>query len=167
MNSALDDMYREIIMDHYRSPRGKKPIEQADISSGGHNPSCGDEITVEAEVQDGTLKDIHVACHGCAISVASGSMLAEIVKGKSFEEIEQIAEVVKKLLKGEITELPEEYGDIDALAGVRRFPVRVKCALLSWVTLIEGIRKYHKAEHSHINVVTTEDDDAGESSKEA
>jgi len=167
MSSALDDMYREIIMDHYRSPRGKKPLEQADICSGGHNPSCGDEITVEAEVENGTLKDIHVACHGCAISVASGSMLAEIVKGKSFAEIEKIAEVVKKLLKGEITELPEEYGDIDALAGVRRFPVRVKCALLSWVTLIEGIRKYHKGEPCEKDVVTTENDDETESSKKA
>jgi len=167
MSSALDEMYRDIIMDHYRSPRGKKPLEHADICSGGHNPSCGDEITMEAEVEDGTLKDIHVACHGCAISVASGSMLAEIVKGKSFEEIEKIAEVVKKLLKGEITEIPEEYGDIDALAGVRRFPVRVKCALLSWVTLIEGIRKYHNGEPCEKDVVTTEDDEAEETSKEA
>lgn len=159
MSSALDEMYREIIMEHYRSPRGKKPIDRADISSGGQNPSCGDEITVEAEVEGGTLKDIHVACHGCAISVASGSMLAEIVKGKSFEEIEKIAEVVKKLLKGEITELPEEYGDIDALAGVRKFPVRIKCALLSWVTLVEGIRKYHQGDKSGKTMVTTEDDD--------
>jgi nitrogen fixation NifU-like protein len=166
MSSALDEMYREIIMDHYRSPRGKKPVEHADITSGGQNPSCGDEITVEAEVEDGMLKDIHVACHGCAISVASGSMLAEIVKGKSFEEIEKIADVVKKLLKGEITEVPEEYGDIDALAGVRRFPVRIKCALLSWVTLIEGIRKYHNGEHAHSHVVTTEDEDTSESSKD-
>jgi nitrogen fixation NifU-like protein len=157
MSSALDDMYREVIMDHYKAPRGKKPIRKHDISSGGHNPACGDEITVEAEVEGGVLTDIHVDCHGCAISVASGSMLAEIVKGRSFEEIEKIADVVKKMLKGEIEGLPEEYGDIDALKGVRQFPVRVKCALLSWVTLVEGIRRYAEGKTTKDVLVTTEE----------
>jgi len=158
MSSALDDMYREVIMDHYKAPRGKKPIHRHDISSDGHNPACGDEITMEAEVEGGILKDIHVDCHGCAISVASGSMLAEIVKGRSFKEIEDIAKVVKKVLKGELEELPEHYGDIDALKGVRRFPVRIKCALLSWVTLVEGIRRYGEGQNGHDVTVSTEEE---------
>lgn len=158
MSSALDDMYREVIMDHYKAPRGKKPIPRHDISSGGHNPACGDEITMEAEVDNGVLKEIHVDCQGCAISIASGSMLAEIVKGRSFEQIEQIADIVKKMLKGEIEELPEEYGDIDALKGVRRFPVRVKCALLSWVTLVEGIRQYAEGKNGKQAFVSTEEE---------
>ena len=76
MSSSLDEMYREIILDHYRAPRGKKPLDKSDFSSDGHNPSCGDEIEMNVELDNGVLKDIHVNCRGCAISVASGSILA-------------------------------------------------------------------------------------------
>jgi nitrogen fixation protein NifU and related proteins len=155
-DSSLDDMYREIILDHYRSPRGKKPIDHADITSKGHNPACGDEISMEVEMDNGVLKDVHVACHGCAISTASGSMLAETVKGKSFEEVKRIAEVVKKILKGEPVEIPNDLGDLDALKGVRQFPVRVKCALLAWVTLVEGMKNYEKG-HANSSSISTED----------
>ena len=155
-DSSLDDMYREIILDHYRSPRGKKPIDHADITSKGHNPACGDEISMEVEMDNGVLKDVHVACHGCAISTASGSMLAETVKGKSFEEVKRIAEVVKKILKGEPVEIPNDLGDLDALKGVRQFPVRVKCALLAWVTLVEGMKNYEKG-HPTSSSISTED----------
>ncbi|MFQ6007948.1 MAG: Fe-S cluster assembly sulfur transfer protein SufU [Candidatus Zixiibacteriota bacterium] len=82
MSGTLDDMYRDIIMDHYRSPRGKKPLEKADVVSDGTNPSCGDEITLQVALDNGTVKDVHVDCRGCAISIASGSMLAEVIKGK-------------------------------------------------------------------------------------
>ena len=78
MSEQLDEMYRDIILDHYRSPRGAKPLPRADITSAGHNPSCGDELTLQVEMADGTIKDVHVDCKGCAISVASGSMLADI-----------------------------------------------------------------------------------------
>lgn len=159
MSPGLNELYRDIIMDHYRSPRGKKPVEHPDISSEGHNPSCGDDISLEAEVQDGILKDVHVDCQGCAISVASGSMLAELVKGKSFEEVEQIADIARKLLKGEIDEIPSEYEDLQALKGVRKFPVRVKCALLAWVTLIEGIRKHGNGKDESKSDVSTENDE--------
>jgi nitrogen fixation NifU-like protein len=151
-------MYREIILDHYRSPRGKKPIEKVDIHSGGHNPACGDEIEVEIEVRDNVLKDIHVDCKGCAISVASGSMLAESVKGKSFEEVKELAESVRHMLKGEGDDIPEEFEDLDALKGVRQFPVRVKCALLSWLALIEGIENFKKGKTDDKTVVSTEED---------
>ena len=156
MSQPLDDMYREIILDHFRSPRGKKPLENSTIESDGMNPSCGDEITLQVEMDNDVLKDVHVNCRGCAISVASGSMLAESVKGKSFEEVEKLAESVRKMLKGETTEIPDEFGDLDALKGVRQFPVRVKCALLAWVTLVEGMRKYRNGADGK-TVVSTED----------
>ena len=159
MSQSLDDMYREIILDHFRSPRGKKPLEHSNIESDGMNPSCGDEITLQVEMEKGVLKNVHVNCRGCAISVASGSMLAEAVKGKSFEEVEKLAEVVRRMLKGESSEMPEEFSDLDALKGVRQFPVRVKCALLAWVTLVEGMRKYRKGAGGK-TVVSTEDPEA-------
>jgi nitrogen fixation NifU-like protein len=151
-------MYREIILDHYRAPRGKKPLEKTDFSSGGHNPSCGDEIEMDVEMDHGVLKDIHVNCRGCAISVASGSILAETVKGKSFEEAEKIAQAVRKILKGEEGNLEGEFEDIEALKGVRKFPVRVKCALLAWLTLIEGLRKHADGENDSARISTETED---------
>ena len=156
----LDELYREIILDHYRAPRGRQPLPQANVESEGHNPSCGDEISLQLLVEDEILKDVHVNCKGCAISTASGSMLAETVKGKSFDEVLQIAETVKKLLKGDIEEASDDMGDLGALAGVRQFPVRIKCALLAWVTLVEGLKKYANGNAPQGKVVlTTEKDD--------
>jgi nitrogen fixation protein NifU and related proteins len=160
MTASLDDMYREIILDHYRSPRGKKPIDKADITSCGHNPACGDEISMEVEMDHGILKNVHVDCHGCAISTASGSMLAETVKGKSFEDVKRISELVKRMLKGEAVEIPDDLGDLDALRGVRQFPVRVKCALLAWVTLVEGLKNYENGNSHPAKSISTEDEEA-------
>ncbi len=154
--SNLDDMYRDVILDHYRAPRGKKPVDRSDIHSRGHNPSCGDELDLEVELDDGTLKKIHVDCKGCAISTASGSILAEVVQGRPLEEVKRIAGVVRKILKGEETEIPEDLGDVDALQGVRQFPVRIKCALLAWVTLIEGIENYESDAKKETKVSTEE-----------
>lgn len=158
MSGTLDDMYRDIIMDHYRSPRGKKPLEKADVVSDGTNPSCGDEITLQVALDNGTVKDVHVDCRGCAISIASGSMLAEVIKGKTIEEAKRIAGIVKKMLKGEKTDVPDDLGDLDALQGVRNFPVRIKCALLAWVTFMEGI-KNHESGSSTRTSVSTEDEE--------
>ena len=158
MSEPLDDMYRDVIMDHYRSPRGKKPLLHANIKSDGSNPACGDELNMQVEMDNGIIKDIHVNCRGCAISVASGSMLAEIIKGKPLDEVKRIAELVRRMLKGEDVEIPDDLGDIDALKGVRQFPVRIKCALLAWVTLIEGLKNYEQDGPSASNV-TTEDNE--------
>lgn len=159
MSEPLDDMYRDIILDHYRSPRGRKPLDNADISSDGVNPSCGDEIFLQVELDNGTVKDVHVDCHGCAISVASGSMLAEVVKGKSITEVKKIAQTVKRMLKGEQMDIPDDLGDLDALQGVRNFPVRIKCALLAWVTLMEGLKNHENGHGDARTIVSTEDDE--------
>lgn len=161
MSNPLDDMYREVILDHYRAPRGKKKIDNANITSEGQNPSCGDEIDVQLRTRDGKVEDVHVSCQGCAISVASGSMLAELIKGKTLAEVTRIAELVRKMLKGELDELPDELkdlGDIDALQGVKQFPVRIKCALLSWITLIEGVKNFESGNSDKTAFASTEDD---------
>jgi nitrogen fixation NifU-like protein len=158
MNDQLDDMYREVILDHYRAPRGSKPIEHIDLTSEGKNPSCGDEIALTVAMDDGRVQDIHVDCHGCAISTASASMLAEYIKGKTLDDAIRIADIVKKMLKGEETEIPDDYDDLEALKGVRNFPVRIKCALLAWMTLIEGLKNYKAGlDGKHVTSVSTED----------
>lgn len=158
MNDQLDDLYRDIILDHYRAPRGRQPLDKSDISSEGQNPSCGDEIVLEVKVDGDTVQDVHVNCQGCAISVASGSMLAEYVKGKSIDEVKKMSETVRKLLKGEDTEVPEEADDLDALKGVRQFPVRIKCALLAWITLIDGLKNYENGSGGSGKKVSTEEE---------
>jgi len=159
MSDKLDELYREIILDHYRSPRGQKPLDKIDVASSGQNPSCGDEIALQVTMDDGTVKDVHVDCRGCAISIASGSMLAEYTRGKSLAEVKKIAEAVKAMLKGEGADVPEELEDLDALKGVRKFPVRVKCALLAWMTLVEGLKNYENGKADKTTSVTTEEKD--------
>lgn len=153
----LDDMYREVILDHYRAPRGKKPVDRCDITSKGHNPACGDELSLAVEMDDGTVKNVYVDCHGCAISTASSSILAEVIKGRSLADAKRVAGIVRSILKGEETEIPEELGDVGALQGVRNFPVRIKCALLAWVTLIEGIKNFEEGKSAEGPRATTEE----------
>jgi len=154
MGDNLDDLYRDIIMDHYKSPRGRKKVDKASVKTEGKNPVCGDEIEVALKLNDSKVEDISVECMGCAISIASGSMLADSLRGKTVEEIKKIARVVKAILKGENPPDDIELGDLEALEGVRKFPVRVKCALLAWTTLIEAIEAWEKGEK--IPISTTE-----------
>ncbi len=157
MNESLDSMYRDIILEHYRYPRGKKQIDKVDVSVAGKNPSCGDEIEVDINIEDDILKDIHVDCKGCAISVASASMMAELTKNKPIEQVLKDAEIVRRMLKGDDDKMPDNFEDIDSLKGVRKFPVRIKCALLAWMTLIEGIKNHKKGLGNEKSVVSTED----------
>ncbi|MFH1893930.1 MAG: Fe-S cluster assembly sulfur transfer protein SufU [Candidatus Zixiibacteriota bacterium] len=146
MNDALDSLYREVVLDHYKNPRGKKKLDHVDFKNEGKNPMCGDEIEVELEVDGDRVKDISVSCAGCAISVASGSMLYEVIKGKSLPEVKKIAQIVKSMLKGEEYSTDGiDLGDLDVLEGVRKFPVRIKCALLSWTTLIDALDRMEKS----------------------
>ncbi len=154
MSDELKDMYRDIIMEHYRYPRGHKEIFDPDIINEGHNPVCGDEIEVRVKMDGERVGDVSVDCAGCAISVASGSMLAEVVEGKTIEEIKKISAVVKSLLRGEEINEKIELGDLEALKGVRKFPVRVKCALLAWTTLVDAIQA--RENRGQLKVSTTE-----------
>lgn len=146
MSEPLDDLYRDIVMDHYKFPRGRKQLVEPDIRNEGQNPVCGDEISVAIKLDNEVIQDVAVECMGCAISVASGSMLAETIKGKTLDEVKMIAAAVKAILKGEPLAAELEMGDLEALAGVKNFPVRIKCALLSWTTLIDGIEALGREE---------------------
>jgi nitrogen fixation protein NifU and related proteins len=151
MPEPLDDLYRDIIMDHYRFPRGRKVLEAPDIKNEGQNPVCGDQIEVSLKVNGETVEEIAVDCAGCAISVASGSMLADIIKGKTISEIKIIAGAIKALLKGEEPPKEIELGDLEALAGVQKFPVRIKCALLSWTTLVDAIEALERGKVAEVS----------------
>jgi nitrogen fixation NifU-like protein len=156
----LGELYREIILDHYRSPRGRHKVDDPDIVNEGQNPVCGDEIELRVRMNGDVIDDLGLHCAGCAISVASGSMLAEIAKGKTISELKQIAAAIKGMLTdGEIPEDVDlgEHSDIEVLEGVRQFPVRIKCALLSWVTLVEGLERYERGDSSSSDVATTEE----------
>ena len=136
----LDDLYREVILDHHREPRGRHSLARVDRQTQGHNPACGDEITVALELDGDRIADVAVHGQGCAICTASGSMLAEVVTGATRTEAEALTTAVSELLKGkplpdDLTVGGADLGDLDALAGVQKFPTRVKCAALPWATL--------------------------------
>jgi nitrogen fixation NifU-like protein len=138
----FDDMYRDIILDHYRRPRGRAPIARSDISNEGLNPVCGDEVKVSLELDGDRVKAVSVTGRGCAISTASGSMLAELLPGRSIAEAERLSDAVKGMMHDEGLPRDLDAGDLDALEGVKKFPVRIKCALLSWVTLKDALNAW-------------------------
>lgn len=139
---SLKDLYREVILDHYRNPRHSSTLPSADSSSEGVNPMCGDEVTVAVRLDDDHITDISVVGQGCSISQASGSMMADALIGLSREEWENLAEKFKGMLSDE-EPLPDPpgstLGDMEALSGVRDYPIRIKCALLPWTTLAEAL----------------------------
>jgi nitrogen fixation protein NifU and related proteins len=133
----LDDLYQEIILDHNRRPRNFGVLKNATHHADGHNPLCGDEITVFVHVEGDKITEITFDGQGCAISKASGSLMTMRLKGRTLAEAREIMRDVRSLLTGPEGTEPdlEKLGDIAALAGVRKFAVRVKCATLAWHTL--------------------------------
>ena len=141
----LDELYREVILDHYRNPRNRKPVEGADIEREGFNPFCGDDIVLQVRMADGDhIEDIGFHGQGCSISQASASMLTDLVKGKTLKDAQEIMEMFRAIMRGNepSEEELERLGDLEALQGVRKFPMRIKCALLAWSALEEGIEEY-------------------------
>ena len=138
-NVDLDDLYREILLDHYRSPRNRGHVDDANAHAEGANPLCGDQITLELHLEDdGTIDAIAFEGQGCSISQASTSMMTTYVKGRPRDEALAGVEAFQRMMvDGE--PLDEEFGDIEALAGVRKFPMRVKCASLAWKTLEQAL----------------------------
>ena len=159
--AGLEDLYREIILDHYRSPRnrGELPVPPAHRVE-GFNPLCGDEVVLFVEVQDGRVADIKVSGQGCSISQSSASMMTSAVKGRSLPEARAIIRRFKGLMsiheqvlggdgdEGDDDDVPQDVavdepevnlGDLEALQGVVKFPVRIKCATLSWNTLTQAL----------------------------
>ena len=139
---ALDELYREVILDHYRNPRRKGVLAGDHIHAEGQNPSCGDEFSLDLKVEGDIVADVAIQGIGCSISQASGSMMAEALMGKSINEVAEMADLFKAMMGITERENPVDpdrpgsvLGDLEALQGVRKFPVRVKCADLPWTTL--------------------------------
>jgi nitrogen fixation NifU-like protein len=153
MENSLNDLYRDILLDHYKYPRGNRSVESPDVENEGQNPLCGDSLKIQARIENGRIEDIGIKCSGCAICAASSSMLADIVKGKSITTIRELTKIVKSLIKGDEKHGSNgfELGDLEALEGVRKFPVRIKCALLSWTTLSDGLDAWEKGEKNKVS----------------
>jgi nitrogen fixation NifU-like protein len=139
----LDELYQSIILDHYRNPRHTEPLENPDVDVEANNPFCGDEVHIQLGLRDGEVAAVSVTGRGCSISQSSGSLLSDLIEGKSRKEALDLVTRVRRMMKGE--ELSEEeldsLGDLVALEGVKKFPVRVKCALLSWAALEDALEE--------------------------
>jgi nitrogen fixation NifU-like protein len=135
----LDELYREIILDHYRHPRNKGALAAPGVRAEGYNPLCGDEIIVDLQFEDGVINDIAFDGRGCSISQASGSLMTTAVKGRTVAEARRLMTAFKKMITDTESEPPPELGDLEALQGVGKFAVRVKCATLAWHVLEDGL----------------------------
>ncbi|GGN92108.1 Fe-S cluster assembly sulfur transfer protein SufU [Saccharibacillus kuerlensis] len=136
----LDDLYRRVIMDHYKNPRNKGKFEEEGVTIDLNNPTCGDKISLQLQLEDGIVKNARYTGDGCSISMSSASMMTEAVKGRTLPQALELAERFSSLMKGEDVEF-EEYEDIEALSGVNKFPARIKCATLAWNALRKGIER--------------------------
>jgi nitrogen fixation NifU-like protein len=146
----LEELYREIILDHYRNPRNRGELDPPAIRVEGFNPLCGDEIVLSLAVTDGVVTDVKVGGSGCSISTSSGSLMSAAVKGKTVDDVRELLATFKGMLsvgdEGEHDPSVEptpvnlrSLGELAALQGVAKFPVRIKCATLSWNTLAQGL----------------------------
>ncbi len=140
---GLEDLYREIILDHYRTPRNRGELAPPAAHAIGHNPLCGDEIEVYLDVVDGIVIDIKVAGQGCSISQSSASMMSQAVKGKPVADVRALVHKFRSMMSleeaDETVTAEVKLGDLEALQGVVKFPVRIKCAVLAWNTLTQAL----------------------------
>ena len=143
---GIDDLYREVILDHYQSPRNQGRLSAPDVATQGSNPLCGDEIEVSLAIDGGRIADVAFQGRGCSISQASASMMTENIKGKTLDEAADLLGTFKTLMTDRnAPDLDaDEIGELEALQGVKRYPVRVKCALLPWTALQEAVDLYRK-----------------------
>ena len=141
----LHGLYGDLILDHYRNPRNRRPVEDADVEAEEFNPFCGDRIILQLKVDGGgRIMDASAQSEGCSIIQASASMMAQLAVGKTLPELEGLAERFRNMMQGRqpAEELADELGDLMSLHVVRQYPVRIKCALLPWTALEEGIEDY-------------------------
>lgn len=144
--SSLEELYRQVILDHYRNPRHRGSLSGSHVHAEGSNPSCGDEFSIDLRIEDGAIVDVAIQGQGCSISQASGSMMSDAVLAKTVDEARSLTTVFKLMMgidDGDDPLDPERpgavLGDLEALQGVRKFPVRIKCAGLPWATLTDAL----------------------------
>lgn len=137
----LDELYKDLILDHYRRPRNRHSVAEPKVVGEGYNPLCGDEIAVEAHFDGDVLSDIGFEGRGCSLSQASGSMMTEAVKGKTVEEAQALIDAFTRMMTDPGSHPADGLGDLEAFAGVGKYPVRVKCATLAWHALLDLLRR--------------------------
>jgi len=147
MVEQLDELYREVILDHFKNPTHSGELPDAQVHASGANPLCGDELTFHIRLQGDRLAQIRFRGKGCAISQAAASMLAAALEGKTLREAGRVVEAMKALMRSEEPGDSVDLGDLEALAGVRKFPVRVKCAALSWNVVEQGLEAHAHGAH--------------------
>ena len=138
---SLEELYKEVILDHYRAPRNKGRLDPHDVALERNNPLCGDEIELFLKFDGDAVQGIAFEGKGCSISQASASMMTEKIKGASTKEAQALAESIKRMMAGEEEGSPDTLGDLVSLKGVVKYPVRIKCALLGWNTLLEALEE--------------------------
>lgn len=136
----LDDLYRRVIMDHYKNPRNRGELENDAVTVQLHNPTCGDRISLQLELDEDIVVDAKFTGEGCSISLSSASMMTQAVKGKTYAQVIDMANRFSELMQGKDVEF-DENEDIEALSGVNKFPARIKCATLAWNALRKGIEQ--------------------------
>ncbi|KIY23285.1 MULTISPECIES: Fe-S cluster assembly sulfur transfer protein SufU [Mesobacillus] len=138
----LDNLYRQVIMDHYKNPRNKGVLEEGSLTVNMNNPTCGDRIQLTMKVEEGKIADAKFEGEGCSISMSSASMMTQAVKGRSIEEALKLSTVFSDIMQGkEYEEEDLDLGDIEALQGVAKFPARIKCATLAWKAMEQGLKE--------------------------
>ncbi|MFI8576042.1 Fe-S cluster assembly sulfur transfer protein SufU [Rossellomorea aquimaris] len=137
----LDQLYRQVIMDHYKNPRNKGSLEDGSFTIDMNNPTCGDRIHLTLKVEDGIVQDAKFDGEGCSISMASASMMTQAVKGKDIEKALKLSKIFSDMMQGNDYDDDVDLGDIEALQGVAKFPARIKCATLAWKAMEKGVQE--------------------------
>lgn len=137
----LDTLYRQVIMDHYKNPRNKGAIEDGSVTIDMNNPTCGDRIHLTLDVQDGVVKEAKFDGEGCSISMASASMMTQVVKGQDVDTAMKMSGIFSDMMLGKEYDDSIDLGDIEALQGVAKFPARIKCATLAWKAMEKGVKE--------------------------
>lgn len=138
----LDTLYRQVIMDHYKNPKNRGKIDGDSLTIDMNNPTCGDRIQLQLQVEDGVVKDARFDGEGCSISMSSASMMTQEIKGKTIDKALTMSESFSKMMLGEYIDMDNfELGDVQSLQGVSKFPARIKCATLAWKAMEKGVQE--------------------------
>ncbi len=144
-SNNLDQLYRRVIMDHYKTPRNKGTLENNSVNIEMNNPTCGDRIQLTLQVEDGIVKDAKFDGEGCSISMASASMMTQAVKGQEIDTALKLSGIFSDMMLGKEYDDSIDLGDIEALQGVSQFPARIKCATLAWKAMEKGVQNEEKS----------------------
>jgi len=138
----LDTLYRQVIMDHYKNPRNKGSVDGDALTVDMNNPTCGDRIQLQLQVEDGVVQDAKFTGEGCSISMSSASMMTQAVKGKKLDDALNMSKAFSDMMLGEDVDTEGlDMGDVEALQGVSQFPARIKCATLAWKAMEKGVQE--------------------------